>query len=74
MEVTIGVQHIAREISVDVDTTANELAQKLTAALESGGLLELQDTRGRMVVVPASSIGYVEIGPEETRRVGFGSL
>lgn len=74
MEVTIGIQHIARELSVDVETSAKELASQLESALGSGGLFELTDTRGRVIVVPATSIGYVEIGPEETRRVGFGSL
>jgi len=76
VEVTIGLQHIARELSVDVDTSTKDLTTQLELALGEGsnGLFELTDTRGRVIVVPAKSIGYVEIGPEETRRVGFGSL
>jgi len=74
MEITIGVQHIAREISLDVDTSKEVLAGQLTDALAKGGLIELTDTRGREVLIPANTIGYIEIGPEETRRVGFGSI
>ncbi|MDR2703808.1 MAG: DUF3107 domain-containing protein [Cellulomonadaceae bacterium] len=74
MEITIGMQHIARELSLDVENSKEELAKQLTDAISNGGLIELKDTRGREVLIPASTIGYVEIGPEEARRVGFGSL
>ena len=74
MEITIGVQHIARELTLEVDITAGELAEQLARAIKDGTVVELTDTRGRCVVVPATAIGYVEIGPEEARRVGFGSL
>jgi len=74
MEVTIGIQNLPREITVEVGSTAEEISNQLSSALEKGGLFELTDIRGRTVVVPAATIGYLEIGPEETRKVGFGSL
>lgn len=74
MEVTIGVQNLPREVSIDVAATAGEVSSQLNTALEKGGLLELTDVRGRTVIIPAAAIGYLEIGPEETRKVGFGSL
>ena len=74
MEVTIGVQKLPREIVVEVNSEAAEVISQLNSALEKGGLLELTDVRGRTVIVPANAIGYLEIGPEETRKVGFGSL
>lgn len=74
MEVTIGVQNQPRELTVETDLSAEEVAEKVAAAIESSGLLQLTDTRGRRVIVPAASIGYIELGSEEARRVGFGSL
>ncbi|MCL1869735.1 MAG: DUF3107 domain-containing protein [Promicromonosporaceae bacterium] len=74
MEVTIGVQNLPRELAIETDLTAEQVAETLRKALADGGVLELTDTRGRRVYVPTSTIGYVEVGPEETRRVGFGSL
>ena len=75
MEVTIGVQNLPRELVIEVDSEqASRLTVDLSEALAKGGLLELRDTKGRTVVVPASAIGYVEVGSEEVRRVGFGSL
>ena len=75
MEVSIGVQNMPREIAVDVSPeVAAGLSAKLADALSTGGLLELTDTKGRTVVVPAAAVGYLDIGPQESRRVGFGSL
>ena len=74
MEITIGVQNLPRELAVETDLTADQVAETLKKALADGGVLELTDTRGRRVLVPTATIGYVEVGPEETRRVGFGSL
>jgi hypothetical protein len=36
--------------------------------------LRLTDDKGRQVIVPGGALGYVEIGAEEVRRVGFGAL
>ena len=74
MDITIGVQNLARELVVESDQTSEEVAGLVSAALDGKPFLELRDSRGRRVLVPTSSIGYVEIGSEETRRVGFGSL
>lgn len=70
MEIRIGVQNVNRELVVESDLTASAVA-KLVAEATSGATLELTDVKGRLVVVPSSSIAYVEIGEETKRRVGF---
>lgn len=74
MDITIGVQNLAREIVVETDATAEEITQLVTDALNGGPVLSLVDTKGRRVLVPSATIGYVEIGTEEQRKVGFGSF
>lgn len=78
MEVKIGVQYAARELVVEYDGTPDELQQAVSDALADGsgpgGLLVLQDHRGRRVVVPASRLAYVDIGEPSERRVGFGAI
>jgi hypothetical protein len=74
VEITIGVQNVARELVLDTDRTADEVTADITEALAAGTPLSLTDARGRRVVVPASSLGYVEIGGDEARRVGFHNL
>ena len=70
MEIRIGVQNVSRELTVEVDLTAEAVA-KLVADAVSGATLDLTDTKGRRVVVPSGAIGYVEMGEEAKRRVGF---
>lgn len=74
MEITIGVQNLPRELVIESDQTPEEVGEAVTAALAGKTALELLDTRGRRVIIPTASIGYVEIGSEEQRRVGFGTL
>ena len=73
MDVTIGVQHLPREVVVETDQSADAVATAVKKAL-TGGPLELTDARGRRVIIPGSAIGYVEIGSEEQRKVGFGAV
>ncbi|GAA3671197.1 hypothetical protein GCM10023081_06950 [Arthrobacter ginkgonis] len=72
MDVRIGIQNVAREVVVESGQTAEEVAAAVSKALTTGGAeLRLTDAKGRVVIVPAGVIGYVEIGAEEQRRVGF---
>jgi hypothetical protein len=74
VDITIGVQNLPRELVIESDQTADEVTAAVTAALTGEPVLELVDTRGRRVVVPSASIGYVEIGTESKGRVGFGAI
>lgn len=74
MEVKIGVRDIARDIVLESGDSADSVATAVEQAVSSGSLLRLKDEKGRMVVVPGALIGFVEIGAEESRRVGFGTL
>jgi len=74
VEVKIGVKEVAREVVVETEQSHDEVASAVATALESAGLLRLVDTHGRVVLIPAAGIGYVEIGAPEVRRVGFGTL
>lgn len=74
MEIKIGIQHIGREVSVESDKSADDVKSDVAAALENDGLLELHDSRGRKVLIPAARIAYVEIGEENARKVGFGAV
>ena len=74
MEIKVGILHINREVTVESSSTADEVTSALREAIESGGLLTLEDSNHRTVVIPAASIGYVELGHENPRRVGFGNV
>jgi hypothetical protein len=73
IEVKIGVQYSPREISVEVTQTADEVRALVEQAIADGSTIHLTDIRGRQLLVPATTLSYVEIGPSEARRVGFGA-
>ncbi|MEY4993169.1 MAG: hypothetical protein RIS82_291 [Actinomycetota bacterium] len=72
MDIRIGIKHSPRELSFESAQSASEVEALVSACLESGAkVLSLTDNKGRKFVVPAEALAYVEIGAEETRRVGF---
>jgi hypothetical protein len=72
MDVKIGIKNSPRELTFDSAQGASEIYATVEAALGAGAkLLKFTDSKGRVFVVPADSLAYVEIGAEESRRVGF---
>lgn len=73
MEITIGIRdQVARELTFETSLSSEELAKAVENAI-AGPVLDLTDTRGRRFIVPSGAIGYVEIGAQEQRAVGFGT-
>ncbi|MEY4476865.1 MAG: hypothetical protein RJA31_369 [Actinomycetota bacterium] len=71
MEIRIGIQHAPRELSFDTDSTPADINAQLAAALASGGVLNLSDTKGQSYLVPAANVAYIEFGSTQSRPVGF---
>lgn len=72
MDIRIGIRDSGREISFESAQTASEVENAVSAVLEGGAkALKLSDSKGRLYIVPTEAIGYVEVGAEEARRVGF---
>lgn len=74
MEIKIGVQNVAREIVLESTDDADSVAKTVEDAITKGSELRLKDDKGRLIIVPGNALGYVEIGAEEARRVGFGQF
>lgn len=74
MDVTIGIQNVARELTVETDGDTAALAAAVEKALQEGGVLHLTDTRGREVLVPGRAIGWIQVGESEKGKVGFGAV
>jgi hypothetical protein len=73
VEIKIGVQHAARELVLETDESAETVEQKIDKAVSGDGLLTLRDIKGRLVMVPAAKLAYVEVGGGVTGQVGFRS-
>ena len=72
MDVKIGIQHIARELTVDTDQSADEIAAAYQDAITEGSTFELVDTKGGRTIVRADAVAYIDLGSEKARKVGFG--
>ncbi|TXH40651.1 MAG: DUF3107 domain-containing protein [Actinobacteria bacterium] len=73
MEVRIGVQYSAREITFESKAEQDHIADAVAKALAEGGVLALPDDKGRQFLIPADKITFVELGESSPRRVGFGA-
>jgi hypothetical protein len=72
VEVKIGVADSPRELTVSTADSPDEIEALVGEALRNTqGMLTLVDDTGRRYMVPASRVAYVEIGPADSRRVGF---
>ncbi|MEV0823281.1 DUF3107 domain-containing protein [Nonomuraea rubra] len=74
MEIKIGVRSVHRELVVETDLSAEQVEEEIRNALsvDRGGVFAITDVKGRRVVVPVAALGFVEIGEDEARPVGFG--
>jgi hypothetical protein len=74
LEIKIGIQNIGREIVLESAQDADTVATVVEEAITKGTDLRLKDDKGRIIIVPGNALGYVEIGAEEARKVGFGQF
>lgn len=73
VEIKIGVRDIGRELTIETEQSAEQIEQNLRSALASDdGILVVEATKGRRVMLPAEQIGYIDMGSELARPVGFG--
>jgi len=72
VEVKIGVQHAARELSVDTDNEPDAVLASLDTALKDDSLFTITDSKGHTVAVPADKVAYLYFNADTGRKVGFG--
>jgi hypothetical protein len=72
VDIRIGILNSPRELSFESSQPAAEIQKAVAAAIEKGApLLSLTDDKGKHFIVPTTAIGYVEIGSDSARRIGF---
>ena len=74
MEIRIGISDIAREVVIEVTDSSENVVQAYRDALgETNGLLRLVDAKGRLLLIPAARVAYLDLGSPGHRPVGFGA-
>jgi len=72
VEIRIGMVNTPRELSLETSASAAEIEALVSAALAGNtSLLKLTDDKGKVYLVPSATIAFVEVGSDQSRRVGF---
>lgn len=72
MDIRIGITNSPRELSFETSQPAAEVERIVAEALSSGAaFIKLSDDKGRVYIVPTASFAYLEVGTDQSRRVGF---
>ena len=72
MEVKIGVQNAARELSVETEASPEDVLKSLEASIADETVFSLTDEKGRTVAVPGDKVAYLYFTADSGRKVGFG--
>jgi hypothetical protein len=72
VEIRIGITNTGRELSFDTSESASDVKKAVATAHDAGAThVTFSDTKGNSYIVPTAGLAYVELGTEESRRVGF---
>ena len=72
MEIRIGIRENQRDLSFETNLSSEQVSTLISTAFASKQeLVSFEDDKGTTILVPTASIAYVEIGAEQSRRVGF---
>jgi hypothetical protein len=72
VEIRIGIVNTPRELNFETNDTAEAVQAAVAKALEERTThLTFTDAKGNTMIVPTVSLAYIELGAEESRRIGF---
>lgn len=72
VEIRIGIINTARELVIQTAASTTELEKAIAEGLGTdNGTIRFEDEKGHIFVVASRNLGYVEIGVEKTRKIGF---
>jgi hypothetical protein len=72
VDIRIGIANSPREINFESSQSAADVEKIVATALDSDAkFVKFADGKGNVYIVPTASLAYVEVGSEESRRIGF---
>jgi hypothetical protein len=72
VDIRIGILNSPREINFETSQSAADVEKTVAAALDSGAkYIRLADDKDKLYIIPVAAFGYIEVGSEISRRVGF---
>lgn len=72
VEIRIGIANTGRELSFETAESSDAVKASVAEALSSSAaFVTFTDVKGNSYIVPTTGLAFIELGTEETRRVGF---
>jgi len=72
MEIRIGMINTSREIGLETSQSLAEVEALVANSLNgSSPVLKLSDDKGKVYLVSSANIAFVEVGSDQSRRIGF---
>jgi hypothetical protein len=72
VDIRIGILNSPRELNFETALSAADVEKAVAAALDSDAkFIRLSDDKDKVYIIPTASFGYIEVGSEISRRVGF---
>lgn len=68
MKVTFNLRSGVGTLSLEIAGNEDEIMAQVKEAIETNSILDLTDTKGDRVVIPASMIGYVLVPTSQSHR------
>jgi len=72
VEIRIGINNTGRELNFETNEPVAAVKKSISSALDSGAThVSFTDSKGNSFIVPTAALAFIELGTEESRRVGF---
>jgi hypothetical protein len=72
VDIRIGIANSPREINFETSQSPADIEKVVADALEADSkFIKLSDDKGKVYIIPVVSFSYIEVGSEQSRRVGF---
>jgi hypothetical protein len=72
VEIRIGITNTGRELNFETNESSDAVKTAVATALDSSAShVAFTDVKGNSYLVPTANLAFVELGTEESRRVGF---
>jgi hypothetical protein len=72
VDIRIGIANSPREINFETSQSPADIEKVVADALGADSkFIKLSDDKGKVYIIPVVSFSYIEVGSEQSRRVGF---
>lgn len=74
MKLVLNLRDGIPPLALDIEGDEDSVLETVKNAINKGEILDLTDSKGERVLIPASAIGYALVPSRKSSPVGFGRM